>query len=69
MGEGEKHLSLKLTQHRTTLRCVAFGMGECADELAAANALLDIAFKPVINSYRDRHSVEVHLVDWRVAGT
>jgi single-stranded-DNA-specific exonuclease len=67
MGEGEKHLQLKIVQHRTTLRGVAFGQGEWADELAAISAPLDIAYRPVINSYRDRHSVEVHLVDWRVS--
>ncbi len=67
MGEGEKHLAVKLTQHRTTLRGVAFGQGEWTDELAAINAPLDIAFKPVINTFRDRQSVEVHLVDWRVS--
>jgi single-stranded-DNA-specific exonuclease len=67
MGGGEKHLALKLVQHRTTMRCVAFGHGESADELAAQNTPLDIAYKPVINEYRDRLSVEVHLVDWRVS--
>jgi single-stranded-DNA-specific exonuclease len=67
MGEGEKHLALKLTQHRTTMRGVAFGQGEWADELAATNAPLDIAFRPVINTFRDRQSVEVQLVDWRVS--
>jgi len=24
-----------------------------------------VAFRPVINSYRGRQSVELHLVDWR----
>ena len=67
MGEGEKHLAVKLTQHRTTLRGVAFSHGEWAEELAAINAPLDIAFKPVINTFRDRQSVEVHIVDWRVS--
>ncbi len=67
MGEGEKHLAVKLTQHRTTLRGVAFSHGDWAEELAAINAPLDIAFKPVINTFRDRQSVEVHLVDWRVS--
>jgi hypothetical protein len=25
---------------------------------------MDIPFRPVINAYRGRHSVELHLVDW-----
>ena len=48
-----------------TLRAVAFGGGEWADDLAAANAPLDVAFRPVINTFRGRRSVELHLVDWR----
>jgi single-stranded-DNA-specific exonuclease len=67
MGDGEKHLSLKLTQHRTNMRAVGFGFGEWAEELAAVSSPLDIAYKPVINDFRGRQSVEVHLVDWRVS--
>ena len=69
MGASERHLSLKLAQQRTTIRCVAFGCGEWAEELAAASAPLDIAYKPVINEFRGRQSVEIHLVDWRVSQT
>lgn len=67
IGGGERHLSLKLTQHRTTMRGVGFGHGEWADELAGLNAPLDIAYKPVINEFRGRQNVEVQLVDWRVS--
>jgi single-stranded-DNA-specific exonuclease len=67
MGAGEKHLALKLAQQPTSLRGVCFGGGEWCDELAAINAPLDIAFKPVINEFRGRRTVEVHLVDWRVS--
>jgi single-stranded-DNA-specific exonuclease len=67
IGSGERHLSLKLTQHRTTMRAVGFGHGEWADELAATTSPLDIAYKPAINDYRGRQSVEVQLVDWRVS--
>ena len=27
---------------------------------------IDIAFRPVINTYQGRHNVELHLVDWRM---
>ncbi len=69
MGSGERHLSLKVRQHGVTLRAVAFGQGEAADELAQIDGPLDIAFQPVINEFRGRRSVEMHLVDWRVAET
>lgn len=67
IGRGERHMSLKVRQHGVTLRAMAFGQGEAADELAKIGAPLDIAFKPVINEFRGRRSVEMHLVDWRVA--
>jgi single-stranded-DNA-specific exonuclease len=65
LGSSGHHLSMMLSQHGVTLRSVAFGGGEWADELAAIDGPLDVAFRPVINNYRGRQSVELHLVDWR----
>ncbi len=65
MGQGERHLSLRLKHHGCTLRGVAFGRGEAAEEIAQIEGALDVAFRPVINDYRGRRSVEVHLIDWR----
>ncbi|MBI2825072.1 MAG: single-stranded-DNA-specific exonuclease RecJ [Planctomycetia bacterium] len=67
IGGGERHLSLKLAQHHTSLRAVAFGGGEWADEMAGCGAPLSIAFRPVINEFRGRKSVELHVADWRAA--
>jgi len=67
MGSSERHLSVKVQQHGVTLRAVAFGQGEAADELAKIDGPLDIAFRPVINEFRGRRNVEMHLVDWRLA--
>lgn len=65
MGNGERHLAVRVRQHGVTLRGVAFGQGEAADELAALAAPLDLAFRPIINDFNGRRSVEMHLVDWR----
>jgi single-stranded-DNA-specific exonuclease len=67
IGSGGHHLALKLCQHDVTLRAVAFGGGEWADELAALDGPIDAAFRPVINTVRGRRNVELHLVDWREA--
>jgi single-stranded-DNA-specific exonuclease len=67
IGEGERHLAVKLQQHGVTLRGVAFGHGEAAEELSHTDRAWDVAFRPVINQYRGRRSVEVQLVDWRPA--
>jgi single-stranded-DNA-specific exonuclease len=65
IGAGGHHLSLKLTQYGVTFRAVAFGGGDWIDELAVLDGPIDIAFRPVINTFRGRQNVELHLVDWR----
>ena len=65
IGGGERHLALKVVQQGTTMRGVAFGHGDWAEDLAAIDGPLDIAFKPCMNDFRGRQTVEVQLVDWR----
>jgi len=67
IGSSGRHLSMRLRQHDVTLRAVAFGGGEWADELAALDRPIDVAFRPVINTFGGRRNVELHLVDWRPA--
>ena len=63
LGSSGHHLAMMLSQHGVTLRAVAFGGGDWADDLAAVDGPLDVAFRPVINNFRGRQSVELHLVD------
>ena len=65
MGEGERHLSLKLRHYGTVMRAVAFGQADWADEIAALDGAMSVSFKPVINSFRERQTVEMHLQDWQ----
>lgn len=67
IGGGGRHLSLKLSQYRTSMRAVAFGQGEWADELEKVEGPIDCAFRPIINEFRGRRTVELQLVDWRVS--
>lgn len=67
MGKGERHLSLRFSQHNVVLRAVAFGQADWADPIAQVDGTLDIAYRPVINEFRGRRSVELHLADWRPA--
>jgi single-stranded-DNA-specific exonuclease len=69
LGNSGHHLAMMLSQEGVTLRAVAFGGGDWADELAAVEGPLDVAFRPVINHFRGRQSVELHLVDWRPSYT
>ena len=58
-------MSARLRQHGVTLRSVAFGQGDWVEELAQVPGPLDVAYRPVINDYRGRRNVELHIVDWR----
>mgnify|MGYP001798036032 CR=1 FL=1 len=49
------------------MRGGGFGFGDQADELPRIDTPLDIAYRPVINEFKGRHTVEVQLVDWRVS--
>ena len=69
LGGGGHHLAMTLSQCDVSLRAVAFGGGEWADDLAAIDGPLDVAFRPVINHFGGRQSVELHLVDWRPSAT
>ena len=57
--------SLRFEQHGVTMRAVAFGGGEWEQELVAVDGPLAVAFQPVINHFRGRQTVEMHLSDWR----
>jgi single-stranded-DNA-specific exonuclease len=65
MGGGDRHFSAKIKQYELVLRAVAFGKGEWVDDLTQLDAPIDIAYRPVINVFRGRRSVELQLVDWR----
>ncbi|MSR58536.1 MAG: single-stranded-DNA-specific exonuclease RecJ [Planctomycetaceae bacterium] len=65
MGEGERHLSLKLRHYGKTMRAVAFGKAEWADQIAAVAGPISISFAPSINRFRGQENVELQLLDWQ----
>lgn len=67
MGGGERHLSLRVRQGSAVLRCVAFGKGDWADQIAACDAPLSICFSPGLNAFNGYENVELQLIDWQPA--
>ncbi len=67
IGSTGRHLALRFEQHGVALRAVAFGGGDWEDDLNGASGPLAVAFRPVINNFRGRQTVEMQLTDWRVA--
>ncbi len=64
MGDSGDHLSFRVTQGGVERRVVGFGMG---NEISTLDQIpsdqLALAYKPVINEWRGRRSIELHLVD------
>ena len=65
MGEGERHLSLRLKHYGTVMRAVCFGAGDWADQIAAVGGPISVCFAPTINSFNGYENVELRLIDWR----
>jgi single-stranded-DNA-specific exonuclease len=65
MGEGDRHLALRLRQFGTVLRAVAFGRGDWADEIGSAGGTIAVCFAPGINRFRGTETVELQLIDWQ----
>jgi single-stranded-DNA-specific exonuclease len=66
MGATGRHLSMTFDQHGVKMRAVAFGGGDWEEALAKIDEPFSIAFRPVINNWQGRVSVEMHLDDWKV---
>jgi len=64
IGGGDRHLSFRVSQGATTLRAVAWGLAERADELAAAGRCC-LAFVPRINEWNGYSSVEIEVADFQ----
>lgn len=65
MGEGGRHLAVRLKHYGCILRAISFGRGEWAEEMESAGERISVCFKPIINEFRGRENVELHIIDWR----
>ena len=65
IGGGERHLSFRIRQGGTSLRAVAFGMGERLEELIGGGGACSLAFTPKVNEWQDRRTIELEVADFR----
>jgi single-stranded-DNA-specific exonuclease len=65
IGQGERHLSCRVRQGGTTLRAVAWGMGDRLDELMSDGGRCCLAFTPKINEWNGNRSVEIEVIDFQ----
>lgn len=69
MGQGERHLSIRVRQFGRIVRGTAFGKAEWADEMNQVPGPISICFQPKINRFQGREQVEFQLLDWCPAST
>ena len=65
MGEGERHLSLRVRQHNTILRAIAFARADWAEPISRLGRPFSISFAPCINRFNGNERVELQLIDWQ----
>ncbi len=65
IGVGERHLSFRVRQGQSIVRCVAFGFADRIDELMSGGGDCSLAFTPKVNEWQGRTSVEIEVVDFR----
>ncbi len=63
VGAGERHLSFRVRQNGTTLKAIAFGMGERAEELMSAGGACCLAFTPKVNEWQGWRSIDLEVAD------
>ena len=67
VGGGQRHLSLRLAQHGIQFKAIAFGGSDWAGDLTEAGEPIAVAFRPFVNYFRGRKSVELQVCDWQPA--
>ena len=66
IGGGERHLSFRVKQGTASMRAVAFGMGDRAEELMSAGGKCCLVFTPRRNEWNGYTSIEIEVADFQV---
>ena len=65
IGTGERHLSFRVKQGGTSIRAVAWGMGDRLDELMSNGGNCCLVFTPKVNEWNGFRKVEIEVVDFQ----
>ena len=65
LGQEGQHARFRVEQDGAALEVIAFGQADRVADAAADGGALDVAFTPVINTWRDRRTLELQLRDLR----
>jgi single-stranded-DNA-specific exonuclease len=65
VGQGERHLSFRVSQGPITLKAIAWNMAERAAELMSAGGACCLAFTPKRNDWQGRTTVDLEVADFQ----
>jgi single-stranded-DNA-specific exonuclease len=65
VGNGERHLSFRVSQGGAILKAIAWGMADRADELMSAGGACSLAYTPRRNDWQGRSSIDLLVVDFQ----
>jgi single-stranded-DNA-specific exonuclease len=65
VGNGERHVRLRVRQQGTTIPAIAFGLGERFEELISAEGWCSIAFTPSFNEWEGYRTLQLEIRDFQ----
>jgi single-stranded-DNA-specific exonuclease len=65
IGKDERHLNFRVRQNGTSMRVVAWGLGDRLDELMSGDRKCCVAFTPRINEWQGQRTIELEVVDFQ----
>jgi single-stranded-DNA-specific exonuclease len=68
VGNGERHLSFRVSQQGTVSKVIAWGMAERAEELMSAGGACCLAFTPKRNEWQGWRSIDLEVTDFQAGG-
>ncbi|HEY1379236.1 MAG TPA: single-stranded-DNA-specific exonuclease RecJ [Gemmataceae bacterium] len=69
IGGGERHLTFRVRQGTTAVRCIAWGMAERLDELMSRERRCCLAATPKVNEWNGYRAVELEVADFQPGPT
>jgi single-stranded-DNA-specific exonuclease len=65
VGNGDRHLSFRVRQGGTSLKAIAFGMGDRVEELLSTGRRCCLAFTPKLNEWQGYRSIDLEVADFQ----
>jgi single-stranded-DNA-specific exonuclease len=68
IGKDERHLSFRVKQGSTSIRAVAWGMGDRVEDLMSGDRKCCVAFTPRVNEWNGNRMIEMEVCDFQAGG-